>query len=44
MPFYTVKKDITKIKADIIVNAANTELREGGGVCVRYLQLPERKS
>ena len=33
MPFYTVKKDITKIKADIIVNAANTELREGGGVC-----------
>ena len=33
MPFYTVKKDITKIKADIIVNAANRELREGGGVC-----------
>lgn len=33
MPFYLSHKDITTIKADVIVNAANTSLRMGGGVC-----------
>jgi len=33
MPLKTIKGDITKIKADAIVNAANTELAMGGGVC-----------
>ena len=33
MPLETVYGDITKISADAIVNAANSGLREGGGVC-----------
>lgn len=33
MPFEVVHGDITKMKVDAIVNAANTALQMGGGVC-----------
>lgn len=33
MPLEIVRHDITKMKVDVIVNAANTALKMGGGVC-----------
>jgi len=33
MPLKIVQKDITTMKVDAIVNAANTRLQMGGGVC-----------
>lgn len=33
MPLMFVRNDITKMKVDAIVNAANTKLQMGGGVC-----------
>lgn len=33
MPLYFSNKDITKLSTDAIVNAANTDLLMGGGVC-----------
>ncbi len=38
MPLEIVRHDLTKMKVDAIVNAANTELTMGGGVCGAIFQ------
>ena len=38
MPLEIIRNDITKMKVNAIMNAANTELRMGGGVCGAIFQ------
>jgi len=44
MPMIIIRNDITKMKIDTIVNAANIALKMGGGVCEQYSRPQGTKS